>query len=607
MPYIDQITRGGTTYDIQDSATKAAVSEFKSALGSMTIASDADVGKSLSPKTVINGKVTEWQFVESGGSGGGGGGGRPMIWCWGDSLTEGVGGYIMQAEGHNAYMAYSYPAWLGQSWNVVNLGARSENIPAIMARQGADPIVLQAALSIPASKDTPVLVQQVTELYNQTTGTGFQSKSGVLVKINKEVESAGLNPCRIAGVEGILYREIGNSYLNNETTYNYYFKRLEDGEAVTAPVNTEIETYAMRYCHGGVAIIWMGANGGYSSAMDFVNKVNAMVEYGQYDNYLVIISREFSGSNLVTIKTELTDPDGFCHVVDLMEQLPYRGYAMAGIAHNSVDTSGWETTDPIKKNAPLLCEYLSGQTGEAQYGALHYSAWGYKAIAKLIQEKLGTMGLTSSGGGGGGNSGGGGGTSPSTTNTDEYGTYLFKLPVARTFNGTNYLNTKIKLYDDLSKDWTFAIKWSGTPTCPDGYPANIFCCAKDGLWKGLLYRYYTAGGANILFGSSANNVNGENNMTDNYGSTNVVVIVKHGNEYLVFVNSAQKAFGSTLTYVLEESDAINLPLIIGARWNMEGTEVQYKTAFTLEECRVYAAALDESEAIDLYNELAGQA
>lgn len=436
-------------------------------------------------------------------------------------------------------------------------------------------------------------------MYNQTTGTGFQSKSGALVKINKEVESAGLNPCRIAGVEGILYREIGNSYLNNEATYNYYFKRLEDGEAVTAPIGTEIETYAMRYCRGGVAVIWMGANGGYSSAMDFVNKVNAMVEYGQYDNYLVIISREFSGSSLATVKAELTDPDGFCHVVDLMDQLPYRGYAMAGIAHNSVDTSGWETTDPIKKNAPLLCEYLSGQTGEAQYGALHYSAWGYKAIAKLIQEKLGTMGLTSSGSGGG--------TSPGTTNTDEYGTYLFKLSAARTFNGTNYLNTKVKLYDDLSKDWTFAIKWSGTPTCPDGYPANIFCCAKDGLWKGLLYRYYTAGGANILFGSSANNVNGENNMTDNYGSTNVVVIVKHGNEYQVFVNSTQKAFGSTLTYVLEESDAIDLPLIIGARWNTEGTEVQYKTAFTLEDCRIYDAALDESDAIDLYNELAGQA
>ena len=52
---------------------------------------------------------------------------------------------------------------------------------------------------------------------------------------------------------------------------------------------------------------------------------------------------------------------------------------------------------------------------------------------------------------------------------------------------------------------------------------------------------------------------------------------------------------------------LDLPLIIGARWNAEGTEAQFKTAFTLEECRVYGTALDESDAIDLYNELAGQA
>lgn len=154
----DSIVTSGASANCQtvSGGIGGEVSELKSALDSTTTASDADVGKSLSPKTVVNGKVTEWQFVEGGSSGGGG---RPMIWCWGDSLTEGVGGYIMQAEGHNAYMAYSYPAWLGQSWDVVNLGARSENIPAIMARQGADPIVLQTALSIPASKDTPVLVQ----------------------------------------------------------------------------------------------------------------------------------------------------------------------------------------------------------------------------------------------------------------------------------------------------------------------------------------------------------------------------------------------------------------------------------------------------------------
>jgi hypothetical protein len=539
------------------------------------------------------------------------GGGRPMIWCWGDSLTEGVGGWVMQPDGHNAYMAYSYPAWVGQSWDVINFGARSEDCHAIMARQGADPIVLQEALSIPASKDTPVLIQQVTELYNITSGQGFRSRSGALVKINKEVESAGLNPCVINGVEGILYREMPNTYLNNETTYNYYFKRLEDGEAVTAPAGTEIETYAMRHCHGGVAIIWMGANGGYTSVSDWIEKVNAMIEYGEYDNYLIIISREFSGAALQMIQSEFTDSKGLCHVISLMDQLPYRGYAMAGIPFEPVDTSGWATTDPVKKNAPLLCEYLSGQTGENQYGALHYSAWGYKAIGKLVAEKLGIMGLVAQGGGsGGGDEGGGGSSSGGNTEpeTDSYGTLLYKLASPRTLSGTNYINTKVKLYDDVTKSWTFAIKWSGVPVSPQGWPANIFCCTLDGTWKGLLYRYYETGNANLLFGKTAYSVSranpdNENHMIDNYGDTNIIIISKDGDAYTALVNSPNEAYNSDIISALTDADAINLPLLIGARYNLEGTEIHYCTAFTVEDCRVYDSALDQEAMADLYNEM----
>jgi hypothetical protein len=532
-------------------------------------------------------------------SSGNAGGGRPIIWCCGDSLTEGVGGWVMQPDGHNAYMAYSYPAWVGQSWDVVNFGSRSEDCHAIMARQGADPIVLQQPLAIPASKDTPVLVQQVTEIYNITSGQGFRSRSGALVKINKEVESGGLNPCVISGVEGILYRELTNESLNNDTTYSYYFKRLEDGEAVTAAAGTEIESYAMRHCHGGVAIIWMGANGGYTSVSDWIEEVQAMIEYGEYGSYLIIISREFSGAALQTIKDTFTDADGVCHVISLMEQLPYRGYAMAGIPFKSVDTSGWASTDPVKKNAPLLCEYLSGQSEENQFGTLHYSAWGYKAIGKLVVEKLGTMGLVTHGGGGGG------GSEPET---DAYGTLLYKLSTPRTLSGESYINTRIKLYDDVSKSWTFAIKWSGTPTSPQGWPANIFCCTLDGTWKGLLYRYYEAGSANLLFGASNNVVSRDNpdisnHLIDNYGGTNVIIIAKDGDSYTVHCNSASEAFNSSVISALTEADAINLPLLIGARYNLEGTEIHYKTAFTVEECRIYDSAL-ESDALDaLYDEM----
>ena len=536
--------------------------------------------------------------------------GKPTIYCWGDSLTEGVGGYIMPPDGHNAYMAYGYPAWLAQTYDAINLGARSENIPAIMARQGADPIVLQADLAIPASKDTPVLVQQVTRIYDQTQGQGFTSKSGAMVKIHKEVESPGFNPCVIAGVEGILYRQIGTEPLNNDATYNYYFKRLSDGAAVTAEAGEEIQTYAMRFCRKGVAVIWMGANGGFSSASDFVSKVHAMVEYGKYANYLVIISREFSGSDIADIKSALTDEQGVCHVISLMDELPYRGYAMAGIARESVDTNGWVTTDPIKKNAPLLCEYLGAANppnvyladggdglniyvngnnlaGEDRYGALHFSTWGYKAIGKLVQEKLGTMDLIK----------------PAGRQTDDYGTLLFKLAAPQTLTGYNYINTRVPLFDDVTKDWTVAIKWSGTPASPDGYPANILCCAKDGAWKGLLYRYYEAAGANLLVGSGVFVVDGDHNMIDNYGGTNVLVIAKDGDSYAVFLNNETMAYGQHLVYALTDADAITLPLIIGARYSADGSAIHYKTGFTVEDVRIYDSALSDADALALYNEL----
>ena len=54
--------------------TYAEHSELKSAIADMNTATSAAIGKALSPKTVTDGKVTEWQFktIPSGGGGGGG-------------------------------------------------------------------------------------------------------------------------------------------------------------------------------------------------------------------------------------------------------------------------------------------------------------------------------------------------------------------------------------------------------------------------------------------------------------------------------------------------------------------------------------------------------
>ena len=55
--------------------TQAEFDELSNNVSDMRNATDADIGKALSPKTVIDGVVTEWQYVEGGSGGGGGGGG----------------------------------------------------------------------------------------------------------------------------------------------------------------------------------------------------------------------------------------------------------------------------------------------------------------------------------------------------------------------------------------------------------------------------------------------------------------------------------------------------------------------------------------------------
>ena len=536
----------------------------------------------------------------------------PVIYCWGDSLTEGLSGNILPPDGFNAYPAFSYPAWVGQTYKTINLGTRGEASAQIMARQGADPIRIKTAFTIPASKDTPVLVEQMTNAYNIYEGAGLKSKGGLWLKMNRECESAGLNPCTIAGVEGILYREIGDEPLSNEGTYNLKFKRLNDGEAVTVPVGTIVQSFAMRhYRNNGAAVIWMGANdwrgypydSPYLGVDEYINRVDKMLEYGGYgNNFVLIISREYDGEDLEKIKQTYTDINGVCHVVSLMDELPVRGYQLAGIGYERVDTSSWTTTDPIMKNAPLLCEYLSGNpygTSESDYGELHYSIWGNRAIGKLVTEKLAEV---------------------FGVYTDNYGVLRYKFVGPLTLDGSNYLDTRTKLYNDLSDSWTAVFKWHGTPVSFSNmypYPATIFCDSRpkddtdenDHERRGLDYFYYKVGemvpppdGIRIMLGSNDKFVGlnaTSDNIVERYGYTNVVIIAKNKNSYRAYVNNTTPYSG---TFALPSNNNNTLPLIVGGRYDAEGN-VGMKTKFTIDQVMVYSGALSDEACVSLYNDL----
>ena len=113
-------------------------------------------------------------------------------------------------------------------------------------------------------------------------------------------------------------------------------------------------------------------------------------------------------------------------------------------------------------------------------------------------------------------------------------------------------------------------------------------------------------GASVFCGNSGFSLNGSNG-TINRGGENVVIIVKNGNDYSVYINSDTMCYGAPLTYALQAEDAHDLPLLIGARWNLEGTTAPFITAFTLDDFRIYNAALDASDVGAIYDELTASA
>lgn len=65
----DTLTQTGEAADAKKTGDE--ISELKNALTLIDTATDNDIGKALSPKTVTNGRVTEWQFEPISGGGGG--------------------------------------------------------------------------------------------------------------------------------------------------------------------------------------------------------------------------------------------------------------------------------------------------------------------------------------------------------------------------------------------------------------------------------------------------------------------------------------------------------------------------------------------------------
>lgn len=539
------------------------------------------------------------------------GGNTDVVYCWGDSLTEGVGGDVATQESIQRFIMSAYPDVVARTYPCVNLGCRGETIQTIMARQGSDPMVV-GGFTIPASASENVIVGYLRGRYYDSNRLGIATQSGDVAQPLKETE-AGVNPCVIAGVEGILYRDYT---ADSDGRYAYRFHRLKDGEATVVPSNTQIETYAMRNYRNGVAVIWMGANGAVNSHTTYIQKLKDMITYGNYKNYIVVIAREyvkkwvFEDTN--SIEKAMTDTDGVCHLLYLPDELVRRGYALAGIAAsaNVPDTSAWTTTDAIKKNAPLLM-YSSGGNTEDKFDTLHFSAYGYKAIGKMVMEKLGQLLATQSSSGDD--------SKPTDVGyvkdgEDDFGAYAFRLTRAKTGTGSIF-NTGYKPHD-VEKNWTIACRFADSmvTTTEAGTLGCIFESRKhfsgaeskkdtvaylrrttntDGSYS------YSLGGGFGAFSFNPEQSSGYVAPTDGYHDA---IIRKEGGLYTFWMDGG-KAYNSALDYTIPADHCTDEPLYLFGRVE-NGNSHQIMTG-EIKDFRIYEAALNDTQISTLRQAMKG--
>lgn len=234
-----------------------------------------------------------------------------FIVCWGDSLTAGGGWTSRLAElsGRPVY----------------NAGTGGENVKTIMARQGADVMIVNN-ITIPADKTA---VQIAT--YADKIDTAFGLKATPLLQGGSHV-----NPVKIGDVVGTL-AWTGSSY--NDTSGVWTFTRKEEGEAVTIDRPTAMTTAYDREKNAPyLMIIFMGQNGGYDSNEDLVNMHRQMIDHANAQHVVILGLSTGTADSRGAYETAMRYAFGR-YFISLREYLSKYGLADAGLTATDEDTA----------------------------------------------------------------------------------------------------------------------------------------------------------------------------------------------------------------------------------------------------------------------------
>jgi len=486
---------------------------------------------------------------------------RAVVYCWGDSLTQGIGGNV------NGWHLMSYPQMLSQRVNAVNLGIMSDDVPTIQARQGSDPVLLPG-FTLPASSLEKVAIGAVMD--------GLPTRSGKIAKLLRYGD-AGLNPCYVDGIQCYLSRDYKADTTDGTT---FYIRRAEDGQAVEIPAGTELETFAARHYRGnGIHIFWMGANGGYGTSANglefegYLQRLRECVDFAGVESYFIIYARERKGytNDEEGEIQQIIDNFGAEHVIRLLPALVERGLLYA-------ETNRWD--GELVNGVPRVLDSGDG---------CHYSFYGYQAIAGIVWEHIAPC--VSKG------STGNVPAPPDLPTGDDFGTWAYKLRSPRTLTASGSgLTTNFQPFREPGQQWTIAVKFRDfAPATEGGNAVIVWAEANSETVHARCSVYiengHTATDPMCMLGSGGFRIN-PTGFTLSEDGCHYLTLVRDASQWGAWLDG-NWMYGAMLGYDI--GDITSSDQLVLGQFNKT-----WKATGRIEDVRIYDAAFDDDTVKQLY-------
>lgn len=242
---------------------------------------------------------------------------------WGDSLTA-QGGWTTLLSTLTGVPLY-------------NAGTGGENARTIMARQGADVMIVDN-ITIPATT-TPVIIA------SRATDLGIKTDLGTKVTPLLQGGAAHVNPCKIGDIEGVL-AWTGSNYADTNGTWTFTRTTVGNETVINRP--TAIRTnFDINKNKPKLMILFIGQNGGYTDVDDLINMHRLMIDHSNAKDYIVLGLSSGTASERLDYETKMRKQFGR-RFISLREYLSKYGLADAGITptQDDIDAMALGKTPP---------------------------------------------------------------------------------------------------------------------------------------------------------------------------------------------------------------------------------------------------------------------